>query len=212
VVTELAQGVTLRKFLAQTTPFSQPDAVHLALQVALGMARLHEDELCVIHGELSPDCIVVDENTMTAKVLDFGLRRFRKEPNRRHSPRLCRRAPEQHLGLPLHTSVDVFAFGMILYDLLEYEKAQLFWKKKKSKKETASEKLQAGERPELRLSGSYPEGVHALVERCWTHNWQERPDFESIVSVLRKVDTDLQSNLLRSTSIVRTNSKDRRRV
>jgi len=129
VVTELAQGVTLRKFFKMKT-LSQRDAVHIALQVALAMASLHEEQV-VIHGELSPDCILIDEKTMTAKVADFGLRSFRKEPSRHCLPRMFRRAPEQHFGLPLHTSVDVFSFGMILYELLEYDKAQLFWKKKK---------------------------------------------------------------------------------
>ena len=131
----------------------------------------------------------------------------------RFPTQVVRRVPKQHLGLPLHSKVDVFAFGMILYDLLEYEKAQLFWKKPKlSKERMASQKLQAGEHPELGLSASYLARIHALIMRCWAHKWQERPNFESIVLVLRKVDNDLRSNLLRSTSIARTNSKDECRV
>lgn len=210
VVTELAQGITLRQFLKETMLPQQGVAfqaarVNIALQVARGMAALHEEQVLLIHGELSPDCILIDKGTMTAKVADFGLRDFRKQPNRHCLPRSFRRAPEQHLGLPLHPSVDVFNFGMILYELLEYEKAKLFWKKK-----TVSKKLQEGERPELDLSECYPKGVHALIERCWTQNWQERPSFGSIVSDLRKIATDLEKKLVtRPSPVIRRNSRGR---
>ena len=197
VITEFAHGVTLRKFSGKKTPFSHREAVKIALQVARGMRSLHEEDVTIIHGELSPDCILIDENSMTARVADFGMRSFRNPPQSHSHSRWYRRAPEQHLDLPLHSSADVFSFGMILYELFEREDAQHFWKSKK-----ASEFLKNGGRPDLNLASCYPPGIHALIKRCWAKNWQERPSFGSIVSDLQKITT----NLPRSSSINRSNS------
>ncbi|KAG0609106.1 hypothetical protein M758_8G158200 [Ceratodon purpureus] len=204
VVTEFAHGVTLRKFSSNKTPLSLKDALSIALQVARGMRCLHEEDVTIIHGELSPDCILIDENNLTARIADFGMRSFRKPPHSHSTSRWYRRAPEQHLGLPLHTSVDVFSFGMILYDLFERENAQHFWKNKK-----ASDILKNGGRPVLNSASCYPPGVKALVEKCWTKDWQERPSFGSIVSDLEKSATKLS----RSPSISRSSSsRDNHRV
>lgn len=202
VVTELARGVTLRKFFETRTPEQQDEvhacstSVHIALQIARGLAALHDEGALAMHGELTPDCILIDEITMTAKVADFGLRKFRKEASRA-TRRWYRQAPEQHLGVE-HSSVDVFSFGMILWELLKYEDAKLFWKKSNH----ASKKLQEGKLPDLGLSQDYPKGVHALIKRCWLHNWQERPSFASIVADLQKIHSDLQKKQALSTRTI----------
>jgi serine/threonine protein kinase len=198
VVTEFARGVTLRKFFETRTPEQQDElrAVHIALQIARGLAALHDEGALSMHGELTPDCILIDDTTMIAKVADFGLRKFRKEASRA-TPRWYRQAPEQHSGVE-HSSVDVFSFGMILWELLQYEEAKLFWKKSNH----ASRKLQEGKRPDLGLSEHYPKGVHALIKRCWLHNWQERPSFASIVADLQKIHSDLQKKQALSTRTI----------
>lgn len=199
VFTELAKGmIFLRKFLERSSTLSHLDAVHIAEQVALGMASLHEEEVTVIHGELSPDCILINPSSMTARVADFGLRSFRNPPLK-WQPRWYRAAPEQHQAQTLHTSVDVFSFGMILYELLEREKAHHFWKNKKS-----AELLRKGIRPPLSTARSYPSGMKTLIERCWSQEPEKRPGFGFIVQELQKMSAKLSrsnaTHLSRSTS------------
>lgn len=199
VFTELAKGmIFLRKFLERNPTVSQVDAVHIAEQVALGMASLHEEEVTVIHGELSPDCILINPQTLTARVADFGLRDFRNPPLK-WQPRWFRAAPEQHNAPTLHTSMDVFSFGMILYELLEPVRAHLFWKNKR-----AAEILRKGSRPPLNTAKCYPSGMKTLMERCWSPEPERRPNFGTIVSELQKLSNKLSrskaSHLSRSTS------------
>jgi serine/threonine protein kinase len=210
VFTELAKGmIFLRKFLEKNTTPSHPDAVYIALQVALGMASLHEEEVTVVHGELSPDCILIDAVSLTARVADFGLRSFRNPPHK-WQPRYFRAAPEQHQAHTLHTSVDVFSFGMVLYDLLEHEKAYCFWKNKRS-----ADILRKGGRPALDTASSYPSGMKNLIERCWAQDWEKRPNFGSIVADLQRMSTKLsrsnRSQLSRSTSTSSSGSHSRNR-
>lgn len=201
VFTELAKEmIFLRKFLERTTTVvSRVNAVHIAEQVALGMASLHEEEVTVIHGELSPDCILINPVSLTTRVADFGLRSFRNPPLK-WQPRWFRAAPEQHhaQSSELHTSVDVFAFGMILYELLERERAHHFWKNKKS-----AEMLRKGIRPPLNTAKNYPSGMKTLIERCWSQEPEKRPDFGYIVAELQKTATKLSrfnNQFSRSTS------------
>lgn len=193
VLTQLAPGVMLRNFLNKKPTVSPSDAVSIALQVALGIASLHGEQVLVVHGELSPDCIVIDEQTMTVRVADFGMQRFRLPPQKHCQPRWYRRAPEQRQGLSLHPSCDVFSFGMIVYELLEHEKAQAFWKHKK-----ASKMVLMGHRPPLQSASRYPRGMKTLIEKCWAHKWEDRPNFEAIVSALQKTVT--HQNRLSSSS------------
>ncbi|KAG0557276.1 hypothetical protein KC19_11G116100 [Ceratodon purpureus] len=210
VFTELAKGmIFLRKFLEKNSTPSHPNAVYIALQVALGMASLHEEEVTVIHGELSPDCILIDAVSLTARVADFGLRSFRNLPHK-WQPRYFRAAPEQHQADTLHTSVDVFSFGMILYDLFEHDKAHHFWKKKNS-----ADILRRGGRPTLDTASSYPSGMKNLIERCWAQDSEKRPSFGSIVADLQRMSTKLsrsnQSRLSGSSSSSGSHSRNRRR-
>lgn len=210
VFTELAKGmIVLRKFLEKNTTLSHSDAIHIALLVALGIASLHEEEVTVVHGELSPDCILIDAVSLTARVADFGLRSFRNDPHK-WQPRYYRAAPEQHQAHTLHTSADVFSFGMILYELLEHEKAHHFWKNKKS-----ADILRRGGRPALDTASSYPSGMKALIERCWAQEWEKRPSFGVIVADLQRMSTKLsrsnQSQLSGSSSSSGSHSRNRRR-
>lgn len=73
VITELAKDtIPYRKFLEQNT-LSHVHASHIAKQVALDMASLHEEEVTVIHCELSLECILINSKTMEARVADLGL-------------------------------------------------------------------------------------------------------------------------------------------
>ena len=117
---------------------------------------------------------------MTARIANFGLRSFRTPPNK-WQPRWYQTTPEKHLGSFSHTSINVFSFGMILYELFEPEEAKTFWKKK------TSNTILKGGRPKLALASSYPKGLRELIERCWTQIPQEQPSIGSIISELEEM-------------------------
>ena len=106
------------------------DLLSISRQIAAGMAVAHEAG--IVHGDLKPENVMVSDEGMV-KILDFGLaRRLRRlrpvKPEDTNelgmaesgegmfgTPRYL--APEQTRGEPATFASDVFALGVVLYEL-----------------------------------------------------------------------------------------------
>lgn len=73
---------------------------------------------------------------------------------------------------------DIYAFAMIVYELLTTERPF-----KKCTLKTLILHLSKGERPEI--DSTMPDVYRSLIERCWCQKPSDRPSFESIVNDLR---------------------------
>jgi eukaryotic-like serine/threonine-protein kinase len=129
---ELVEGETLEHKLKKG-PFPVENALHLALQVAEALEAAHEKG--VVHRDLKPANIMVTANDQV-KVLDFGLAKaFSGNPNEAsplHSPVLSAAmtqqglilgtagymSPEQASGQATDQRADIWAFGVVLYEML----------------------------------------------------------------------------------------------
>lgn len=101
-------------------------------QIAEGMAVAHAQG--VIHGDLKPENVMVSEGD-SVKILDFGLSRRNetaKDPDATWtlgsdlaglSGTPCYLAPERTWGEPATIESDIFALGLILYEMLNGRKA-----------------------------------------------------------------------------------------
>ncbi len=119
-VMELLEGCPLRS-LVRRGPLAPDRVAHIARQVADGLAAAHMAG--VIHRDLKPDNVHVHEAGGDAvKVLDFGLARVAG------TSKLTQRgvvfgtpqymSPEQASGGELDPRSDLYALGVILYELL----------------------------------------------------------------------------------------------
>jgi serine/threonine-protein kinase len=113
---EYVPGVTLRELLsAGALPFAV--STRIARQVAAGLAAAHEAG--VVHYDLKPENVVFEPGG-SAKLMDFGLARLaRREAGARgFSGTLGYAAPEVMRGAEGGGASDVFAFGVMLQELL----------------------------------------------------------------------------------------------
>jgi serine/threonine-protein kinase len=129
---ELVEGETLEQKL-KGGPLPVEDALRLALQIAEALEAAHDKG--VVHRDLKPANIMVTRDGVV-KVLDFGLAKaFSGDPNEvspAHSPALSLAmtqqgiilgtagymSPEQASGQATDQRADIWAFGVVLYEML----------------------------------------------------------------------------------------------
>jgi serine/threonine-protein kinase len=174
LVLELVEGQTLADRI-KAGPIPVEEALRLALQIAEALEAAHEKG--VIHRDLKPSNIKVTPEGKI-KVLDFGLAKAYAgtlEVNLSNSPTLSDAAtqqgvilgtaaympPEQAKGKAVDKRADIWAFGVVLYEMLTGR--QLFTG------ETVSETLASVLKSEpewKRLPPNLHPRIRFLLERC----------------------------------------------
>src|SRR5450432_330494 len=124
-VMEFLNGVPLSKLLEGGQALPVPRIVHLARQMAEGLAAAHAAN--IVHRDLKPDNIFLinrgaDKDFI--KILDFGIAKVSSSSD---GAKLTRAgavfdtphymSPEQAAGQPVDHRVDIYSFGVILYEL-----------------------------------------------------------------------------------------------
>ena len=115
IAMELVPGVTLRALVGSRPPLN--DVLHWSEQLANALAVAHAHDL--IHGDIKPENVMVRDDGYV-KLLDFGLA-LGTAPDHRATTSLTGTprylSPEQCLGRPPTSASDIFAFGVVLYEL-----------------------------------------------------------------------------------------------
>jgi hypothetical protein len=176
IVMELVEGPTLAERIAQG-PVPLEEALPIARQVAEALEAAHEQG--IIHRDLKPANIKIRPDG-AVKVLDFGLAKAMDQgaagnQNPSDSPTLTARAtqmgmilgtaaymaPEQAKGKPVDKRADIWAFGVVLHEMLSGERC--------FKGEDISETLASvlKDRPSFEeLPPAIPLRLKRLLERC----------------------------------------------
>jgi TolB-like protein/Flp pilus assembly protein TadD/predicted Ser/Thr protein kinase len=123
LVMEYVDGTTLRQKLEDEGPLPVDEVVSLGIQIAEALEEAHDRG--VVHRDLKPANVALTRRGHV-KVLDFGLARVRGPVDETAATESLTKgvvgtlpymAPENLLGAPPHQRGDIYALGVVLYEL-----------------------------------------------------------------------------------------------
>jgi tetratricopeptide (TPR) repeat protein/predicted Ser/Thr protein kinase len=112
---ELIEGVSLSRRLADQRKLSVAEATAIASSVCEGLAAAHAAD--VIHRDIKPDNVLLASDGRVI-VADFGVASIRVRDDGDLSGTPAYMAPEQARGEPPTPAADVYAVGVLLYEML----------------------------------------------------------------------------------------------
>lgn len=179
ILTEFMSKGDLRMFLDKQKPYSlsTKTILRLALDISRGMEYLHSQG--IVHGDLKSSNLLLNDD-MHVKVADFGTSRLETQCRGEHIGTYRWMAPEMIKGKRYTRKVDVYSFGMVLWELA----TSLLPFRELNPVQAAFAVSEKEERP-LLPENCHP-GIAQLIARCWATNSSKRPEFSEIVRVLEK--------------------------
>lgn len=123
IVMEYVEGEALDQLLARSKGIDWPDAVGIFCGILAGLEAIHASN--VLHRDLKPANVLVCRGIPgSVKLIDLGI----AQPTEGDCQRLTRTgvilgtpaymAPEQLLACPLDVRTDIYASGLVLYEML----------------------------------------------------------------------------------------------
>ncbi|EFJ45099.1 hypothetical protein VOLCADRAFT_94591 [Volvox carteri f. nagariensis] len=163
------------------------------LEIALALRHMHS--LALVHCDLKPQNVLLkssprDPRGFTAKLSDFGLAKMMAHDDEGQlvideavaSGTITHVAPEVLLGQrSLGAAVDIYAFGILMYQLLCGVKV---YDKVKSASVIANAVAHRFMRP--KMPSWVPYSYRSLAEACWAHEPSARPTADELVRHLEQ--------------------------
>jgi eukaryotic-like serine/threonine-protein kinase len=182
IVTELLQGETLRDRLRRG-PMRLREAIHFGVDIARGLAAAHDAG--IVHRDLKPENLFLTKDGRV-KILDFGLAKLEpiKVPGANGSTVPSEQqtgpgnvfgtvgymSPEQVRGEATDARSDIFALGVVLYEMLTGKRAF----QKPTSAETMSAILNEDPPTVSQTAPDLPLGLQRIVSRCLAKSPDER--------------------------------------
>jgi serine/threonine-protein kinase len=180
---EWLEGPTLEEQLRARGRFPVREAVELVLGLCSAVRAIHEAS--VVHRDLKPSNLMKAGPRGQLKLIDFGVAKMVSAEETCGHERVgtpCYMAPEQILGEPVTGRTDVYALGVILFELI-----------------TGTTPFRGASVPELQMMHLHdppprvsqhvevPAAIDGIVARCLSKRRRERARLEELVASLQAV-------------------------
>ncbi len=118
IAMEYIEGQSLHQMLAKRGKLPPREALNYMAQTCGALYAIHESG--IVHRDIKPDNLVIAKGGIV-KVMDFGL--AKAEDNRMTKANVvmgtpCYMAPEQAMGKDVDARADMYALGLVLYEML----------------------------------------------------------------------------------------------
>jgi hypothetical protein len=124
IAMEYIPGETLAELIARRAPLALIRRLEIVADACKGLAFAHKNG--VVHRDVKPANLMISRDSGVLKVLDFGIAR-NVDSNLTQAGMLIGTpsymSPEQLEGRPIDHRSDVFALGVVLYEVLVYRQA-----------------------------------------------------------------------------------------
>ncbi|MBM3286228.1 MAG: hypothetical protein FJY88_02595 [Candidatus Eisenbacteria bacterium] len=120
LVIEFVEGMSLSRLLSERGRLEPGHAAEIARQIASALAAAHRHG--IVHRDIKPDNVLIESSDGKAKVADFGIAAMAGSAFRTTTgvmlgtPRYM--APEQIRGEPVTGAADIYALGLLLYEMI----------------------------------------------------------------------------------------------
>lgn len=164
---EYVDGEDLASLLRRTGRLPRDKALEIARKICAGLAAAHDQG--VLHRDLKPANIMLDGRG-EVRIMDFGLAGLAHEIQDVRSGTPVYMAPEQLAGKEVTARSDIYALGLVLYEL--------FTGKPAFGGRTPDEMVRVGREGPLRpstLVGGFDPAVELVIRRCLEEEPVDRP-------------------------------------
>lgn len=161
--------------------------MQMARDVVLGMNWLHSSVPQVLHRDLKTKNLLVDENNRV-KICDFGLSQLKatgaavKDPDTGAKGTPLWMAPEVLLGKAFDEKIDIYSFGLVLWQIITREKEPFIEFEKSTISTFCNAVCVKNYRP--KIPTTVEPLLRKLITACWNPTPAKRPSFAQILGVM----------------------------
>ena len=175
IITPYMPGGSLSEMINKKNEKLTPtQKTKICMGIAYGMA--HVNSRNIYHRDLKSGNVLLDNN-MNPKICDFGIARIAIGDDLHLTGKIgtpISMAPELQATTNYTSKVDVYAYSIILYEMVHGIKPYKGMKLSEFQRRV----LVNGERADI--NKDTPQALRDLISACWAQNPDERPPFEAI--------------------------------
>ena len=159
---EFVEGENLRSVLNRFGSLTQRKGLALALQMCSGLKEAHAQG--IVHRDLKPENVMIDAQG-NLKIMDFGIARSMERMTlltgaMTGTPAYM--APEQATGKTVDYRTDIYAFGLMLYEMFTGEQAF----RADNAIALALKQLNESPKPPRQIEASIPASLESAILQC----------------------------------------------
>ena len=183
IVMEYIDGITLKEYIEQQGSLKWKEAVHFTVQTLRALQHAHDKG--IVHRDIKPQNIMLLSDG-TIKITDFGIARFARSETRTLTDKAIGSvhyiSPEQAAGAATDARTDLYAVGVILYEMLTGRVPF----EADTPVSVALKQIQSTAIPPRQINPSIPEGLQEITLHAMEKDITKR--YQIAAQMLRDID------------------------